>query len=62
MFEIRKFYKEKDLNDLLFVIQESFLTVAKDFNLTKENAPTNPAFITMDKLKESIDGQKFLAQ
>ncbi len=57
MFEIRKLNKEKDLNDLLYVIQESFLTVAEDFNLTKENAPTNPAFITMDKLKESIENK-----
>ncbi len=54
MLEIRKLNKEKELNDLLVVIQESFLTVAKDFNLTKENAPTNPAFITMDKLVEAI--------
>ena len=55
MFEIRKLNKEKELNDLLFVIQESFMTVAKELNLTKENAPTNPAFLTMEKILESIE-------
>lgn len=55
MFEIRKLNKEKELNDLLFVIQESFSTVARELNLTKENAPTNPAFLTMEKLLESIN-------
>ena len=55
MFEIRKLNKEIELNDLLFVIQESFTTVARELNLTKENAPTNPAFLTMEKLLESIE-------
>ena len=55
MFEIRKLNKEKEINDLLFVIQESFITVAKELNFTKENAPTNPAFLTMEKLLESIE-------
>lgn len=32
------------------VIRNSFITVAKEFNLTKENAPTNPAFIEVDIL------------
>jgi ribosomal protein S18 acetylase RimI-like enzyme len=31
------------------------LTVAKELNLTRENAPTNPAFLTMKKLLESIE-------
>lgn len=30
------------------VIRDSFMTVANDFKLTKENAPTNPAFIEID--------------
>jgi len=55
MLEIRKLNKEKDLDNLLFVIQESFMTVVKELNLTKENAPTNPAFLTMEKLLESIE-------
>lgn len=34
------------------IINKSFLTVAKELNLTKENAPTNPAFITYNSLLE----------
>lgn len=32
------------------VIRNSFITVANHFNLTKENAPTNSAFIEIDSL------------
>lgn len=32
------------------VIRNSFITVATEFNLTKDNAPTNPAFIEVDSL------------
>ncbi len=34
------------------VIRDSFITVAKDFNITRENAPTNPAFAGSDALVE----------
>jgi len=37
------------------VLRESFLTVANEFNFTEKNAPTNAAFITSEKLKESIN-------
>lgn len=57
MFEIRELNKEKELNDLLLVIRESFLTVAKELNITEHNAPTNPAFLTMEKLLKSIDNK-----
>lgn len=43
----------KDENDLLVsvkVIQESFMTVANEFRLTRENAPTNAAFIKFEGL------------
>jgi ribosomal protein S18 acetylase RimI-like enzyme len=46
-----------ELENLLYVIQESFLTVAHDFDLTPENAPTNPAFLTMERLRESIENR-----
>lgn len=36
------------------VIGESNRTVARELNLTKENAPTNPAFITYEALPESM--------
>jgi ribosomal protein S18 acetylase RimI-like enzyme len=54
MVEIRKLQDESAIDDLLSVIQQSFMTVARDFHLTRNNAPTNPAFLTMDMLSESI--------
>ncbi len=39
-----------ELRKCLNVIRESFLTVAEEFNLTIENAPTNPAFIKLSDL------------
>lgn len=54
MIEIAPVQLENDMEKVLFVIQKSFLTVAKDFNLTRENAPTNAAFLTMDQLRTSI--------
>ena len=44
---------EKEFLRCTDVIRESFLTVAKEFDLTPDNAPTNPAFMTYEKLKES---------
>lgn len=32
------------------VIRDSFITVADEFNITRENAPTNPAFAEADTL------------
>lgn len=37
-------------DDCAAVIRAAFITVADDFRLTKENAPTNPAFIEADAL------------
>jgi len=54
MIEIVPLDVENDTEKLLSVIQKSFLTVAKDFNLTQKNAPTNPAFLTIDQLRKSI--------
>lgn len=42
--------KDAELKKCVDVIRESFLTVAKEFNLTVENAPTNPAFIKFNDL------------
>lgn len=44
-----------NLSEISTVIRESFITVANDFGITKENAPTNPAFITDENLKKSIE-------
>ncbi len=35
------------------IIKYSFLTVAKEFNLSEEDAPTNPAYITLVRLSDS---------
>lgn len=42
--------KDEELVKCLDVIRTSFLTVAEEFNLTIENAPTNPAFIGLNEL------------
>jgi len=43
---------EAEIEECSQVIASSFGTVAQDFGLTEEIAPTNPAFITTDKLRE----------
>lgn len=44
---------EQELIGCMDVIQKSFATVAKDFQITKENAPTNPAFIQLRHLQKN---------
>jgi len=39
-----------NLEESVRVLRASFLTVADDFNLTTENCPTNPAFVTLERL------------
>jgi diamine N-acetyltransferase len=41
---------DDEIDELASVISNSFMTVAKDFHITQENCPTNPTFITSDKL------------
>ncbi|WP_094603389.1 hypothetical protein SPSIL_014250 [Sporomusa silvacetica DSM 10669] len=43
---------ESDLIDSVNIIRKSFSTVAEQFGLTRENAPTNPAFIELRHLKK----------
>lgn len=46
---------DKDLETSASVIRASFLTVARELNLTSENAPTNAAFIKYaDLLKMNV--------
>lgn len=52
---IRQIKKESEIKKLTDVIKNSFLTVAIDMGFTEENAPTNPAFIKYEAVKESID-------
>lgn len=51
MIDIFKVESDKDLKECVYIISESFKTVAKRFNLTKENCPNNGAFITFQQLK-----------
>jgi ribosomal protein S18 acetylase RimI-like enzyme len=47
-----------EINDselITSVINRSFITVAMQFNLTKENAPNHPAFIGSDVIKKQLD-------
>ena len=57
MIEIRRAYIENDLIDLHSIIQKSFLTVAVEFGLTEETAPTNPAYISLDRVKEALESE-----
>jgi GNAT superfamily N-acetyltransferase len=56
--EIRTISNEKELNTFLSVIINSFSTVAEQLKLTKETAPTNPAFITAERLLEIYNNIK----
>jgi len=49
---IRKITSIIDIEESVKVLQASFGTVARQFNLTQENCPTNSAFITDAKLQE----------
>ncbi len=55
MDDITEIGVDQNLNEVIDVIRRSFLTVAEDFGLTRENAPTNPAFIEENDLKKSME-------
>lgn len=48
-YEIRPM-KEENLEECASVIRQGFMTVAKEFGLTKENCPSNGAFIEKERL------------
>ncbi|MDD2372966.1 MAG: GNAT family N-acetyltransferase [Syntrophomonadaceae bacterium] len=48
--EIREIVSEAELSNSVNVIRESFITVANQFKLTRENAPSNAAFIELEDL------------
>jgi N-acetylglutamate synthase-like GNAT family acetyltransferase len=54
MVLIRRIDKEKDIDAAANVLRKANVTVATDLGFTRENAPTNPAFIDAGKLKEQI--------
>jgi ribosomal protein S18 acetylase RimI-like enzyme len=52
---IRSISGDRDLETSVSVIRASFLTVAREFNLTPENAPSNAAFIKLADLLKMRD-------
>jgi ribosomal protein S18 acetylase RimI-like enzyme len=43
---------ENEFGECACVVRDSFITVAREFNITRENAPTNPAFAGADSLNK----------
>ena len=59
---IKQITKQDDFVLLSKLLNEAFGTVAKELGLTKENNPTNSAFITSDELKKQlIESREFYA-
>ena len=50
---IREITTRIELEESVRILRESFGTVATEFDLTEENCPTNAAFITLEKLRDS---------
>jgi diamine N-acetyltransferase len=60
MEELIREIHDDEIDASASIIRRSFMSVAKDFHITQENCPTNPAFITSEKLMESKNkGIKF---
>ena len=51
---IQRVLLQNDFGKLVQLLNNSFGTVARDFRLTKENCPTNSAFITSEELKSQL--------
>ena len=54
--------EEQELEECASVIRAGFLSVAKEFGITKENAPTNGAFLEKEQLiEERAKGHRMYA-
>jgi ribosomal protein S18 acetylase RimI-like enzyme len=49
---IREIINENELENSVKVIANSFQTVAVELNLSKDNCPTHPSFVTLQQLNE----------
>jgi ribosomal protein S18 acetylase RimI-like enzyme len=49
---IKEITDDSGLKESVEVIRDSFITVANDLGLNKDNCPSNPAFISLTKLME----------
>lgn len=54
---IKVYDPAKNVDLLLKVINSSFLTVATEFKITKENTPTHPAFMDADTFLSGLSGK-----
>ena len=52
---IREVSGENELRNSARVVRNAFRTVALEFNLTRENSPTHPSFMTTGRLREDRD-------
>jgi N-acetylglutamate synthase-like GNAT family acetyltransferase len=57
MFEIKPIYKDNNqrINEIHNVLNKSFITVAVEFNLTKDNNPSNGAFVEVKDICTLIE-------
>ena len=56
---ISELISEQELRDCVALLRKSFGTVAREFGLTEESAPTNAAFTTLENLRRhQQDGMK----
>ena len=54
MISFKQIKTDSDIDDCVTIIRTAFRTVADEFGITRENVPSNPAFITSDNLKGQI--------
>jgi diamine N-acetyltransferase len=52
---IRRIESEEDILACAAVMREAFGTVAAEFGLTERNAPSNPAFMNVEKLQNYLE-------
>jgi diamine N-acetyltransferase len=51
---MRELQSENDLQECVNLLRAAFGTIAKDFGLTEESAPTNAAFTTFENLSRHV--------
>jgi ribosomal protein S18 acetylase RimI-like enzyme len=54
--DIRELRTDVELNDCVELLRAAFGTVAQEFGLTEESAPTNAAFTTRENLVRHLQG------
>ena len=57
---IKKVKNREELNVCLEIICSSFITVAEELGLTKNNCPSHTAFMTIDKLEKQFDDGRLM--